>query len=453
VGVHRSRYELERVLDRHGASDFAFVEADASAAIQFALQGRYVQLGLPLPDPTTARFTHTPTGRPRTVTAQERAYEQALREHWRALLLAVRGKLQSVESGISTFEDEFAGFLVPDFHEEKTARRKRPKAVNWLLGSSHSLAIALVAAFLVPASAVGAFALPPNVVAQLAAPFRGVLPDELAVPSEHARAVALGQSNWMRAETESRGARMSLAAERNFAASTPEGGAEPGSSAGGSGSSPSQGTGPVLSSGHASGGSGSAPGQAADGETSATDDESQPATDDSAQPSDGSETSDGGESTGDGSGVTVSDPDTDIESQPGDPSDSQNNGDDNGNGGGNGGGNGNGNGDDNGNGGDNGNDNDNGGGNGNGNGDDNGNGGDNGNHNGDDNGNGGDNGNHNGDDNGNHNGDDNGGDNGGDNGNHNGDDKGNKNGDDNGKKADTTGDDSKAGKGGPKAGP
>src|SRR6266508_4770058 len=156
------------------------------------------QLALPLPDPNAPPFTHTPSGRPRTVTAQERAYEQALREHWRALLLAVRGKLQSVESGISTFEDEFAGFLVPHFQDEKTARRKRPKAVNWLLGSSHSLAIALVAAFLVPASAVGAFALPPNVVDRLAAPFRGALSNELAVPSEDARAVALGQSSWIR---------------------------------------------------------------------------------------------------------------------------------------------------------------------------------------------------------------------------------------------------------------
>ena len=394
MGVHRSRYELERVLGRYGASDFALVEADASAAIQFALQGRCVQLALPLPDPNAPPFTHTPSGRPRTVTAQERAYEQALREHWRALLLAVRGKLQSVESGISTFEDEFAGFLVPQFHEEKTARRKRPKAVNWLLGSSHTVAIALVAAFLVPASAVGAFALPPNVVNRLA-PFRGALSDELAVPSKHARAVALGQSSWIRYETES------PAAERDFAASAPEvEDAEPGSSGGseevpaadfgglrqgaqatgggdkqggqssgtqgGSGAAAGQGGGGGSSSGGGDssssgggggggGGGGAAPspdgGTSADGETSGAE-ESQPPTDDSALPPNDSETSESGEEpSGSGGDTTTSDPDTD----PGDSGDGH----------------------------------------------------DNGNHNGDDNGN------HNGEDNGNHNGEDNGNPNGG----------------------------------------
>ena len=80
VGVHRSRYELERVLGRHGASDVAFVELETNASIQFALQGRYVQMALPLPEATAERFTHTPSGRPRTLVAQERAYEQALRE-------------------------------------------------------------------------------------------------------------------------------------------------------------------------------------------------------------------------------------------------------------------------------------------------------------------------------------------------------------------------------------
>jgi hypothetical protein len=224
VGVHRSRFELERVLDRYGATDFAFVEASASAAVQFAMDGRYVELALPLPDPNEPHFTHTASGRPRAIAAQERAYEQALREHWRGLLLAVRGKLQSVESGLSTFEDEFRNFLAPHLDEKRTKReRKKPRAVNWLLGGSHSLAIALVAAFLVPASAVGAFALPPTVVGRLAAPFRGALPNELGVPSDDARALALGQSIWVRDDVPAAQlARQSRSAHRGFAATLPQ---------------------------------------------------------------------------------------------------------------------------------------------------------------------------------------------------------------------------------------
>jgi hypothetical protein len=208
VGVHRSRYELERILGRYGASDFAVVEADANASIQFALEGRYIQLALPLPDPDDEHFKLTRTGRQRTVVAQERAYEQALREHWRALVLAVRGKLQSVESGISTFDAEFAGFLVPHALEERNGRKKKkPRAVNWLLGSSHSLAIAMVAAFLVPASAVSAFALPPSIVDQLSAPFRGALPAQATASSDgtRTRTVALSSRGWARGETDTSG--------------------------------------------------------------------------------------------------------------------------------------------------------------------------------------------------------------------------------------------------------
>jgi hypothetical protein len=196
VDVHRSRYELEHVLNKYGANEVLFVEADANASIQFALHGHCVQLALPLPDPHDARFTHTPSGKQRTTSAQERAYDQALREHWRSLIVAVRGKLQSVESGISTFEQEFDRFLVPHFAgEEKKRDRKTPKAVNWLLGGSHTLAIALVAAFLVPASAVGAFALPTNVVGQLAAPFRSAV-TETAAAGRDANGVALARGGW-----------------------------------------------------------------------------------------------------------------------------------------------------------------------------------------------------------------------------------------------------------------
>jgi hypothetical protein len=195
VGVHRSRYELESVLSKYGADDVLLVEADATAAVQFAMHGRYVQLAFPLPDPQDARFTHTPSGKVRAASARERAYDQALREHWRSLIVAVRGKLQSVESGISTFEQEFDRFLVPQLAAEKKRDRRAARAVNWLLGGSHAAAIVLVAAFLVPASAVSAFALPTNVVGQLAAPFRSAITDESAA-AKRANGVALARGGW-----------------------------------------------------------------------------------------------------------------------------------------------------------------------------------------------------------------------------------------------------------------
>ena len=139
VEVHRSRYELERVLHTYGADEVLFVEADANASIQFEMHGRYVQLALPLPDPEDSRFTHTPSGKLRKASAQERAYDQALREHWRSLIVAVRGKLQSVESGISTFEQEFDRFLVPHFASAKRRKRSTGCSADRTRSQSHSL--------------------------------------------------------------------------------------------------------------------------------------------------------------------------------------------------------------------------------------------------------------------------------------------------------------------------
>jgi hypothetical protein len=45
----------------------------------------------------------------------EEARNQAIRQRWRALVLAVKAKLEAVEVGISTIEKEFLAFVVmPD---------------------------------------------------------------------------------------------------------------------------------------------------------------------------------------------------------------------------------------------------------------------------------------------------------------------------------------------------
>src|SRR5262245_44396717 len=42
-------------------------------------------------------------------------WEQACRQRWRALALAIKAKLEAVESGIATFEEEFLAYVVmPD---------------------------------------------------------------------------------------------------------------------------------------------------------------------------------------------------------------------------------------------------------------------------------------------------------------------------------------------------
>ena len=93
VPVGQSRAELERVLERYGAQAFAYGVDVERAVIQFRAHGRHVRFDLPLAD----------------------LDEREIRRRWRALVLVVKSKLEAVETGIVTFEEEFLAHIVlPD---------------------------------------------------------------------------------------------------------------------------------------------------------------------------------------------------------------------------------------------------------------------------------------------------------------------------------------------------
>lgn len=119
VSVARSRAEVEETLERYGASGFGYSwqEDDFGrriVAIQFEIDRRRVLLRLPMPDPDAEEFKRTPTGQKRQFEAVERAYQQAVRQRWRALNLVVKAKLEAVETGIETVEQAFlANLMLP----------------------------------------------------------------------------------------------------------------------------------------------------------------------------------------------------------------------------------------------------------------------------------------------------------------------------------------------------
>lgn len=115
VPSDRSRSEIERTLRRYGAAAFAYGWEGNHAQVGFKLAGRQIKFILPLPDPDSDEFTLTPTGRDRSDKAAEEAYEQAVRQRWRALALVIKAKLEAVEAGISTVEREFLdAIMLPD---------------------------------------------------------------------------------------------------------------------------------------------------------------------------------------------------------------------------------------------------------------------------------------------------------------------------------------------------
>jgi hypothetical protein len=115
VGADRSRAEIERILQRYGAESFAYGWEGRRAMIGFRMNDRMLRFVVPLPDRDDPEFLHTPTGRQRTESSRREAYEQACRQRWRALALVIKAKLEAVECGITSFEEEFlAQIMLPD---------------------------------------------------------------------------------------------------------------------------------------------------------------------------------------------------------------------------------------------------------------------------------------------------------------------------------------------------
>lgn len=113
VDSGRSRAEIEKILIRYGADQFMYGWEEAAARIAFRFDGRSVKFLLPLPN--REEFARTEVKRAwRSEEAQTNAYEQAVRQRWRALALCIKAKLEAVEAGIVTFDDEFlAHFVLP----------------------------------------------------------------------------------------------------------------------------------------------------------------------------------------------------------------------------------------------------------------------------------------------------------------------------------------------------
>lgn len=112
VTPERSRVEIERILQRYGATGFVYGWTDQRAMLGFEMRGRRLRFELPLPALNAKEFQTTPTGRRRTPTAAMTAHEQAIRQRWRALALVIKAKLEAVESGIVSFEQEFLAHIV-----------------------------------------------------------------------------------------------------------------------------------------------------------------------------------------------------------------------------------------------------------------------------------------------------------------------------------------------------
>ncbi|HLX21652.1 MAG TPA: hypothetical protein VKR23_16015 [Gaiellaceae bacterium] len=100
VPVSKSRAEIERLLESRKAKQFGTATdyEKLEARVQFRLHDRVVRFTVALPDPKKL--------------GNGARLDQAERQKWRALLLVIKAKLESVESQIETFEEAFLANIV-----------------------------------------------------------------------------------------------------------------------------------------------------------------------------------------------------------------------------------------------------------------------------------------------------------------------------------------------------
>lgn len=99
VATGKTREEIERLVRKYGAEAFEGGWEKGAATVSFTMRGRHVRFRLDL----------SAEGR----TQAQRENEE--RRRWRCLLLAIKAKLEVVETGIASFDEEFLAHVVmPD---------------------------------------------------------------------------------------------------------------------------------------------------------------------------------------------------------------------------------------------------------------------------------------------------------------------------------------------------
>lgn len=102
VSVDKSHTEIKKILGKYEATGFAYGENGDHSVVMFEMASRRIKFVLPMPRKPSDHATQ----------ASVKTYQQLCRSRWRCLVLAIKAKLECVESGITTLEQEFLAHIV-----------------------------------------------------------------------------------------------------------------------------------------------------------------------------------------------------------------------------------------------------------------------------------------------------------------------------------------------------
>lgn len=137
VAFEKSISEIITLIKGAGALQIGQFEGEQDYAIQFTLADRMIRFRVPFP-----RLEDMPVrdGRNVALDRNQRATRlaQARRQRGRALLLVIKAKLESVESGIETIEQAFLAQVVMSDGKTVYERIAEPIALEYATGTPHA---------------------------------------------------------------------------------------------------------------------------------------------------------------------------------------------------------------------------------------------------------------------------------------------------------------------------
>lgn len=115
MSVEKSVAEIVTLVRKNAGSQIAQLDDDNRYVIAFTMADRQVRFTVVFDPVDHKRFQLDGRGSTRTAAARRDHWEQHRRQRMRAMLLVIKAKFESVESGVETFEQAFlANVVMPD---------------------------------------------------------------------------------------------------------------------------------------------------------------------------------------------------------------------------------------------------------------------------------------------------------------------------------------------------
>lgn len=113
VSVEDSQMEIKLVCVKYGAGGVTLGDdGRTGGGIEFEMRGRRLRFTVRYPDAAAKEYKYLSPGRLRAPAQAKARWQAEVRRLWRVLLVTIKGKLEAIENGLVSFEEEMLAFVV-----------------------------------------------------------------------------------------------------------------------------------------------------------------------------------------------------------------------------------------------------------------------------------------------------------------------------------------------------